>query len=362
MLKVARRGQIADKTREALLDLFLSEEKEIISKVWELRDVLIGLHDVTLAPRLISTSEETESREHWRSSGIVDVLASYADQSLIRQLIDSVLDRSLNDFSRAGFTEALSGSKGQVPLEVFLELSRDTDDHIRSHAVKGLRRFPFEQVREAVLDSVHSPSEDELYQTGFSFALVQAAAFEVLAQNNQIELLLDKAHAPTYYFNISLEVLFKAISDKRLLSMVPLLDAFVERTNDDREIINAAWVYADLGYIDRAVSIIEAVKRNHIEQGRTMEYLLPGIHRLPANYALDVVDSVLFKDGHIELSDSHYRQGLCIEAYERIGTSDACERLAELLGKLQMTKAVCFQNGHFGQLSIWDQKIEKTGS
>ena len=170
-----------------------------------------------------------------------------------------------------------------MPLEVFLDLSRDNDHHIQAYAVRGLRRFPFEQVREAVLNSIRPLSEDELYQTNFSFAFVQAAAFEVLAHNNQLELLLEKAHTPAYSFNISREVLFRAISEKRLLSMIPLLDTFVQRTKNDREAITVAWVYVDLGYIDRAIEIIESVREKRIEQDWTTEDILSGIHRLPAS-------------------------------------------------------------------------------
>ena len=132
-------------------------------------------------------------------------------------------------YARARFSEALSKSKGQVPLHVFEMLAQDHSDEVKSYAIRGLGRFPFKDTQAAVLRATHPPPFEQSRNAGFAYARVQAAAFEVLAQHRQLELLLQKENRPEYLYNISLEVLFGAISEQRLYPMIPFLEALVAR-------------------------------------------------------------------------------------------------------------------------------------
>jgi HEAT repeat protein len=330
-LKIAKRGKVSDKVKRALLDFFLSDEKHVRHKLWELSEVLVALGDSDVISSLISALRHFNLAEGliraWRTA---EVLASFDEPEVIQQLIECANDRNLNDYARAWFAEALSKSKGMVPLEVFEALARDDDDGVKSHGVRGLGRFSFEDVRAIVLREVHPPPFDLSPKIAFSFARVQAAAFEVLAQHDQIELLLEEENRPEYLHRISLEVLFEAISSHHLYSMIPLVEAVVERINDKYTIIKAASVLADLGYIDRAQEIIETLRRDGLSQGWVVHAIVEGIHRLPASYALSFIDEVLSKGEEIEGDGSGYLRSLCIEALERIGTPEACERLAQI--------------------------------
>jgi hypothetical protein len=330
-LKIARRVKVSDKVRQALLDLFLSDDEDILSKVWELSEVLVALSDNDIALGLVSALKRAQQSDSvMRDLYIAEVLASFDEPEVIQRLIECANDQNLSDYARAWFAKALSESKGIVPLRVFRALAQDGNDKVKSHGIRGLGRFSFGDVRATVLRAVHPPPFEQSLNSGFSFARVQAAAFEVLARYGQIKLLLEEENQPEYFYGISLEALFEAISNQHLYSMIPLVEAIIERINDERSVIRAAWVLADLGHIDRAQEIIERLRRNTLSQGWVAHDIVKGIHRLPASYALSVVDEVLSRSEEIERDRSGYLRMLCIEALVRIGTSEACERLAQI--------------------------------
>jgi len=330
-LEIARRGEVNDKVKQALLDFFLSDDRDILHKLWALSEVLVALGDSDVVPSLVSALKETQRDDSViRALRTAEVLASFDEPEVIRQLVECANDQSLSNYARVWFAEAINKSKGVVPLQVFEALAQDDNDDVKSHGIRGLGRFPFEDVRMIVLRAVHLSPFERSPRIGFRSARVQAAAFEVLAQHGQIELLLEAENRPEYFYNTSLEVLFDAISNQHLYSMLPLLEAIIERTKDERSVVKATWVLAGLGQIDRAQQIIESLRRDRLSQGRVAHGIVEGIHRLPASYALSVIDEVLSKGEEIERGGSGYLRRVCIEALERIGTSEACERLAQI--------------------------------
>jgi len=299
-----------------------------------IEEVLI--HNVFTAARVLLECNKTEGDVYRQSDSVMhdlyiaEVLASFDEPEVVQQLTECANDPNLSSYARARFAEALSKSKGIVPLHVFEALAQDESDDVKTHAIRGLGRFSFEDVRTLVLRAVHPPPLEQSLKLGFSFARVQAAAFEVLAQYGRIELLLEEENRPEYFYNISLEVLFEAVSSHHLYSMIPLVEAIIERTNDERGIIKAAWVLADLGHVDRAQEIIDMLRRDRLSQGWVAHDIVKGIHRLPASYALSIVDEALSRSEELERGGASYLRMLCIEALVRIGTSEACERLAQI--------------------------------
>ena len=155
------------------------------------------------------------------------------------------------------------------------------------------QRFSFEDVRAIILRAIHPPPYEQSLDSGFGHAPVQTAAIEVLVQHGHIELLLEGVHRPEYFYNTSLEVLLDAISNQHLYSMVSLLEAIIERASDEHSVIRAAWVLADLDYTSQAQEVIEGLIQKRLTHGWVAHDIMQGIHRLPAPYALDVVDEIL---------------------------------------------------------------------
>lgn len=336
-LKIARRRSLSDRVKSALLDFFLRDSDDVLEsiKLWGISEVLAALGDSSVAPHLVSALKEPQPQPDdavTRGINTAKVLASFDEPKVVQQLIECATDQSVSDYARRWTAEALSESNGRVSLDVFRLLARDANDDVRSAGVRGLGRFPFSDVRDIVLHAVHPPPFERTEACGFGFAHVQAAAFEVLALHGQIEALLEEENQPEYFYDNSLDVLFNTVSAQHLVSMLPLLDAIAEGAFATRIVIKAAWVLADLGYVDRAQAIVEDLRRHRLSQGWTAHDIVKGIHRLAASYALDVVDEVLAKAGELKGGSSSYLRGLCIEALQRIGTSDACERLAEIAG------------------------------
>lgn len=330
-LKIAKRGRVDTLVKRALLDFYLSDDRDGPSREWELADVLIGIGDTTFVPRLMSSLEQVQRGDSAiRAMRTADILASFAEPQVVEQLVEHASDRRLSSYARSWFAQALSKSKGNVSLQVFEALAQDESDEVRAHGVRGLGKFAFEDIRATLLRAVHPPPYEEAMKSGFSHAWVQTAAFEVLAQHGQIELLLEVGNRPEFSYNLSREVLFRAIANQRLRSMIPFVEAIVGGVTDERSLIGAAWVFADLGCIDRAQEIIEELKRERLPHGWVAHDIVQGVHRLPAPYALGIVDEILSMDTASQRDRSGYLVRLCIGALARIGTVEACSRLADI--------------------------------
>lgn len=331
-IKIAKRGKISDSIKQALLDFYLSDNRSRLIKMKGLADVLIALGDSGIVPRLVSSLRQAQRSDNAiRAFNTAEVLASFDEPGVVQQLVVCASDRNLDSYARSRFVEALSKSKGMVPLPVFEALVQDENDDVKSYGIRGLKRFPFEDVQTIVLQAVHPPSYEQSLDSRFSYARVQAAVFELLAQYDRIELLLEEEHRPEYFYNTSVDVLLEIVSSRRLHSMIPLLERIVEQAGDERSIIRAAWVLTDLGHVSQAQETIERLRQEKLTSDWVAHDILAGVHRLPAPYALGVVDEVLSRIEETEREDGGYLKMLCIEALTGIGTVKACERLAQIV-------------------------------
>ncbi len=333
-MNVIRRGAVSEVIRRELLDFFFAGADEVFHglKLHNLGDALIALNDRSMVPRLIAALDH-EEKDISRPYRIVEILSSYTDDETIGLLIACVNEQKRGDYARQRLAQALCNSKGKVPLEVFEALAHDPDMIVRSHALRGLGRFAFNQVSKLILPSIHPPSHSEWHDQGNYFHVVQAAVFEVLAQHGQIELLLKEEIRPAILYQNSLEVVYESIAKDHLVSMIPFLEQLLVRLRDDREKVKVAWLLADLGRQKQAQDIVELLRpKGRISEWVTYE-IVEGVHRLPSDYALSVIDDIL-NIAEKEAGDrSGHINSKCIEALQRIGTPDACERLTQIVEK-----------------------------
>jgi len=97
-------------------------------------------------------------------------------------------------------------------------------------------------------------------------------------------------------------------------------------------LVEAAWVLAELGNIEKAQKIINQLIYNIDLSEHGNEWILgdvlEGIHLLPPDYALDLIEKswVNTKASKLVLIEQY-----CIEALERIGTKRAIDFLAKIV-------------------------------
>jgi hypothetical protein len=132
-------------------------------------------------------------------------------------------------------------------------------------------------------------------------------------------------------YNISADVLFGAVSTKRLTTLGPLVESYLAEMQDPRTRVRAAWTLAELGQTDVAQHMVEQHRQSGGRAGEDALDLLGGIHLVRLQDALPFIDDVLqanltAQDGNSLLLVDH-----CIEALERIGTAGAVDRLAQLV-------------------------------
>jgi len=129
--------------------------------------------------------------------------------------------------------------------------------------------------------------------------------------------------------------LFAAIRRDQVYEMESYLLDFVEKRIDtkrvdaQRAIVDAAWVVADLGNVEKAQEIteqiIEDIDLSFSGHAWILGDILKGIHLLPPEYALTQIEKIWGQVKEDALLPTY-----CIEALERIGTQPALDMLARI--------------------------------
>ena len=445
VLKIAQRGSVSEAIEQELVDLFLSDDEQV--KSWELSRVFIALHNPSIVPSLVSALQSFSDTDHTLiAHSISDILASFQEPSVIQQLVNGATDESLTPQTRSWLVRALSESKGDAPLGVFMDLAQErVPGIIREYALSGLSRFAFEIIKETILAALHPLPYEELLRAHrafhinqmlatfdestiiqqiasfaeieslseearswlidvlaerdvddvfdrftredmsddlrwailvnlqsfphnatrraiyssidplpydyllvsepFDFSRVQTAAFKALAKHGQVPLLLQPQNQPQWFFDISIEVLFDAISTARIYEMLPFAVAYIEKRIGDRSfrvkrsVVKAAWVMADLDDTNRAqetvTTLLDGLELDVSGNDWVLGDILKGVHRLPATFALATIAEAL---PTVMLHKSSLLLGDCIEALERIGTPEALEKLVDIVEQVTESK------------------------
>lgn len=320
---IIRDGRLTERVKEALLDFYLKKEENDTHKYdkeWGLADILIEIGDENFVPKLIQSLELRDSDSLYGMK-TEDILASYKSENVIEQLSSKATDQKISNKIREGCLAALSKSKGVVPLSTFVKLIADKNPHIRRDAVKGLDRFPTNDVKELLLKNVNDENGG-----------VQYEAIKVLGDKGLIVELVNKDKFPKRFYNISVQVLLEQTRKYKLREMLPILDWLKDKVrNDDRKQIDIAHTYSIIWEKEKAKEVIESFF--HENELVVSEYGLADLAEISPvfdpQYALRIIKEVLKSVAKFG-DKSSFWEDKCIESLERIGNIEALDMLKEL--------------------------------
>lgn len=164
------------------------------------------------------------------------------------------------------------------------------------------------------------------------YGRIQNEIFHLLDKHGQIPLLAKTEYQPEFLNTLSLETLFTAIRRDKIYEMEAYVIGFIEKRIENKEvrvqrkIVEAAWILADLGNIEKAQDIVEPIIQDVANvHDWVLGDVLKGIHLLPSEYAILQIEKIWAAVEGKTLLPTY-----CIEALERIGTQSALDMLTRI--------------------------------
>jgi hypothetical protein len=295
-------------------------EKEVpYNDADNISSLIIEINDEKIVFELIQKIPIISKEERIFLANFDEILAGCTSKKVIEKLISIASDASQHEFLRECSTEALSKTKGTVPIDVFIHLIQDNHPLIRRNAVWGLDRFPSHQIKEVLIDQI----DDENW-------IVQEAIIEILAERGFLIELIKQRHLPKKLFGNSIRTLLRKIRKFCLRELIPFITKLKERISNERVLIDFSYTYCVLGDFDTAKQIIESF---YIE-GKFVfkEYGLSDLIQIAPNFDNAYAYSIINRAWNFidESKDKgYYHQHLCIESLGRIKSSESISLLKE---------------------------------
>ena len=320
ILNIYRSGKLTEKVKKKLLDLYIekpaSEDEMFMHPTGILSEILIEINDDDDIPILIKNIDKNDLGLY--NLYTEDILASYQSKEAIALLVDEILKEDNETKIIEVCSDALSRSKGIVPLEVFTQLLDNENHIVRRNAVKGLGRFSSAEIGSLLSEHFNDKSP-----------LVQGEIIEILGDKGLLVELLQLE-----FKLLNVEVLLEVIRKYKLKEMIPIVNWLKDKvSNDDRLLVNMVHTFCVLEEAEKAKSIVNEIFR---EDGILIsEYGLADLAKIApsfdAPYSLKIVEHVLSSIEQFEhRNGTLFWEDLCIEALEKISSKESLELLKKL--------------------------------
>ncbi len=327
---LAERNLISPDVRELLCEMVLQEgpKEHYWSNLFSLVDVMSKAITPELASRIAAdiaeSGTQTGARRFYHS-----ILGACNDTAFLRRLIEYIRDKSISLDARIAFLRALEQNAENVPDDVFCEQLVSRSYELRAIALSALARTRPSLVRDYARRAfqVHLVRDNV---KGYSYAPVQLAALQVMAANNDLEVLLSPEYTDKVVSNEIVEKLCDFVANGGPIALLGYLDHVVERFGSIEK-LHVAWLYADLGKLEKCTDIVLDMWRTSNDTSIRTK-IIEGAHRLPPDIAIALVQE--------SLNEPQQRQGgsllraTCFECMEAIGTSQAANLLAETVERI----------------------------
>ncbi len=265
---------------------------------------------------------------------------NYSDAQVFEMMESFARLPSIKEETRARLQHILARNRNTS--ELLNELAEVADgSYLRWDIIQHREQFSSDLFGDAILDLLDPlPIEYLLTSEPCDYPQVQEEIFGVLAKHGQIGLLAHSENQFPFLYNTSSETLFEIIRRDKIFEMEPYISSFIDRRIDSakaddirmRMLVEAIWVLADLGNVQRAHEIIPPIIQGidlSTEKGKwILGDILKGIHLLDSEYAIAEIKKAWFKirEGEYTLLPSY-----CIQALSNIGSKGAIDILATMV-------------------------------
>lgn len=300
----------------------------------------LGRYQFQQIEHIVLTALQLPSLEELLPLYRVRVISDYVrhrEDAEVHQYVATLTQLSgLSDNSRSFLSDVLQDSNSTSAL--LLQIASGAPDQLWYDIIRHRDEIEPAELAQTLLDIIDPlPYDYLLTRNPLDYASVQEQVFRVLARHGRIRVLLDAEYRPSFLFSNALEVLFETISRDKIYDMEPFLSSYIsKRVNRSdihvkRHVIKAAYLLAELGEVEQAqktiVSILNEIDLASHGDDWALGDILQGIHLMPVEFALDQIKQVW----EVAVSEQDVLLPTnCIEALERIGTSEALDMLAQL--------------------------------
>lgn len=321
LLDVIREGRLTDKVKSEIVAFYYRNlEKDVpYNDAHNISSLISEINDEKIVFGLIEKIPIISKEDRIFLANFDEILAGCTSKKVIEELIFIASDTSKHEFLRECCAEALSKTKGTIPIDVFSCLIRDNNPNIRRNAVLGLDRFPSHQIKEVLIGGIN----DENW-------VVQDAIIEILAERGYLVELVNQRQLPKKLFGNSIQTLLRKTRKFCLRELIPFITKLQKQISDERLLIDFSFTYCILGDFDTAKKIIESfyVDEKFVFKGYGLSDLIGIAPYFDNAYAFSIINRAWHS---IDESDDkgHFHEHLCIESFVRIKSSEAISLLKE---------------------------------
>lgn len=274
------------------------------------------------------------------------ILNHYSNEEIIALMNEFLNISDLEDNTRILFHELLTTAEDGADF-VHKLIHTEIPDNVKWGLYKNSGLLNENLLGKLLIEvSEKLPYEFSLITDPCNYACLQNEVFKLLFRTGNILLLNEIDNRPVYFFNTTAETLFEIVQTEKIFELEPLILSFIEkesysgREHDQRTIIQAAYVLASLGNLEKARHVIDNMMRfvdfsisaSKDRGDWILGDILPGIHLMSPDYAFDIIDKIWTK---VKNMNSILLRSKCIEALERIGTREALDRIARIYEEVE---------------------------
>ncbi|WP_440951196.1 NACHT domain-containing protein [Methanosphaerula subterraneus] len=319
LLEVIREGRLTEKLKREIFNFYFKNLKKNVPyrDTHNISGLIIEINDDNFVNELIDIIPSI-SKEEFYFGFFNEILAGYTSEKVINILISIASDTTKHKFLRECCSDALSKTKGIVPIKVFNQLILDVNPIIRRNAVLGLDRFPRHQIKEILF--AHIDDENEL---------VQKSLVEVIGERGLLGELIENGQFPKTFYLDSVETLLEKIRKFNHRELIPFVTDIKDRISDERLLIDLSFTYCVLGDFKTAKQIIESFYDDN--RFKFSNYGLADLIKIAPHfentYAFNLIQRSWISID--DPDDNFYYRELCLQALQQIGTNDASSFLKE---------------------------------
>ena len=320
LAKLARHGLDQDVVNE-LLTWFDSDDIEY-QKLSDLAPVIKALGSAVAGASIARRLARPLPGPDFSNRYVYTELAeSIDDIDFALSYVDQANNEELPLATRRCFARALANSRANVPLEVYIQFTKHSDDHIRAEAFEALGRFRFRETEEVIGQALRVLQATPADGPGRP-DLIQHAIVRALVAQGRLTVLLRDEYRPLCLYRFAHRAIVEAMGRQSIAELAPFVMSFTPDNTETRVLAGIALALGKVGEIELARDL----RREALAAGRepyTESDLIEGCHGLQASEALEWLEIAWRASKPVPEDMRGFMEHQYVEALGRIGSPEA---------------------------------------
>jgi hypothetical protein len=329
--KLIREKRITETIIEALVKIYLStleNEQDFGFKRGHIKEILCNYSYEKAIDNFIDSFNIIEKYSMPPNLNTVDILSSYTSSNAIDKIYFAILSDTNVANIKEGCIKALYQSKGFVPLDYFVRLSKNENDFVKFYAIKSLGRFNNVETKELISKLLNSPEPRE-----------QRAALEAAEENRLFYNLVSDADLPKLIHGENIRILLNIFKKFRSSDSLPIIKKLFD--NFEKKVdynLNHIYIYLDFANLfcmfGQEGIAINMINKLYIENklllfGYDLLYLLKIVPDFSYNFRNKLISDIFNKIK--EDNDNDFLWNQFLEFIEKINDYFFIEEVKDII-------------------------------